>query len=159
MRLLPTIGLTTTDTHANGYTRPSPPLPAPTLPQVVEKCDIVYSMLSTPEAAADVFFDPEDGVLAGLQEGKSLVDCATLQVEVSQNVVLLNLMPYSFHCCGGAWFTVFARRWRVATGDSSRAEAMQDWRRAGGASRRSLFRVRVLGTLTYIRRVSARVHV
>ncbi|CAN0127073.1 unnamed protein product, partial [Laminaria digitata] len=49
--------------------------------QVVEKCDIVYSMLSTPEAAADVFFDPEDGVLAGLSEGKSLVDCATLQVE------------------------------------------------------------------------------
>lgn len=59
------------------------PCISPTLPQVVEKCDIVYSMLSTPEAAADVFFDPEDGVLAGLSEGKSLVDCATLQVEVS----------------------------------------------------------------------------
>ena len=65
-----------------------PTLPSPTLPQVVEKCDIVYSMLSTPEAAADVFFDPEDGVLAGLSEGKSLVDCATLQVEVSQRSYL-----------------------------------------------------------------------
>lgn len=42
----------------------------------------MYSMLSTPEAASDVFFDPQDGVLAGLSAGKSLVDCATLQVEV-----------------------------------------------------------------------------
>lgn len=48
----------------------------------MERCDIVYSMLSTPEAASDVFFDPQDGVLAGLSAGKSLVDCATLQVEV-----------------------------------------------------------------------------
>ena len=50
--------------------------------KVVEKCGITYSMLSTPEAASDVFFDPQDGVLAGLSAGKSLVDCATLQVEV-----------------------------------------------------------------------------
>lgn len=46
----------------------------------------MYSMLSTPEAASDVFFDPQDGVLAGLSEGKSLVDCATLQVEVRERV-------------------------------------------------------------------------
>lgn len=50
--------------------------------KLVERCDIVYSMLSTPEAASDVFFDPQDGVLAGLSAGKNLVDCATLQVEV-----------------------------------------------------------------------------
>ncbi|CAN0571323.1 unnamed protein product, partial [Laminaria digitata] len=57
----------------------TPPPPPPPL-QVVEKCDITYSILSTPEAAAKVFFDEEHGVLAGLSEGKSLVDCATLQV-------------------------------------------------------------------------------
>lgn len=51
--------------------------------KVVEKCDITYSMLSTPEAASDVFYDAQDGVLVGLTKGKKLVDCATLQVEVS----------------------------------------------------------------------------
>lgn len=51
--------------------------------KVMEKCSIVYSMLSTPEAAGNVFYDPKDGVLAGLSRGKQLVDCATLQVEVS----------------------------------------------------------------------------
>lgn len=72
---------------------PTPPAPISTLPgrspaiKLVEKCDIVYSMLSTPEAASDVFFDPRDGVLAGLSEGKRLVDCATLQVEVRARVV------------------------------------------------------------------------
>lgn len=49
---------------------------------MVDKCGVIYSMLSTPEAASDVFYDPQDGVLAGLSAGKSLVDCATLQVEV-----------------------------------------------------------------------------
>lgn len=49
---------------------------------MVDKCSVIYSMLSTPEAASDVFYDPQDGVLAGLSAGKSLVDCATLQVEV-----------------------------------------------------------------------------
>lgn len=49
-------------------------------------------MLSTPEAAVDVFFDAEDGVLAGLSEGKQLVDCATLKVEVrSPSLVTLVL--------------------------------------------------------------------
>ncbi|CAM9471610.1 unnamed protein product [Pylaiella littoralis] len=54
---------------------------AATPKELVEKCGVTYSMLSTPEAASDVFFDPQDGVLAGLSAGKSLVDCATLQVE------------------------------------------------------------------------------
>lgn len=71
----------------NGIPRPcTHPFPIlrglETTTKLVERCDIVYSMLSTPEAASDVFFDPEDGVLAGLSAGKSLVDCATLQVEV-----------------------------------------------------------------------------
>ncbi|CAN0161484.1 unnamed protein product [Ascophyllum nodosum] len=43
-------------------------------------------MLSTPEAASDVFFDPQDGVLAGLSPGKGLVDCATLEVEDMQDM-------------------------------------------------------------------------
>lgn len=55
----------------------------PVFHKVVEKCGITYSMLSTPEAASDVFYDPKEGVLSGLSKGKSLVDCATLQVEVS----------------------------------------------------------------------------
>ncbi|CAM9766936.1 unnamed protein product [Ectocarpus sp. 6 AP-2014] len=54
---------------------------AATPKEVVEQCSITYSMLSTPEAASEVFFDPHDGVLAGLSKGKCLVDCATLQVE------------------------------------------------------------------------------
>ena len=44
---------------------------------VVEACSITYCMLSTPEASKAVF-GAEDGVLAGVSEGKSIVDCATL---------------------------------------------------------------------------------
>lgn len=44
---------------------------------VVEACDITYSMLSTPEASKAVF-DADDGILAGISSGKSIVDCATL---------------------------------------------------------------------------------
>jgi 3-hydroxyisobutyrate dehydrogenase-like beta-hydroxyacid dehydrogenase len=44
---------------------------------VVELCDITYSMLSTPEVSRQVF-EGEDGVLAGVSAGKSIVDCATL---------------------------------------------------------------------------------
>jgi 3-hydroxyisobutyrate dehydrogenase-like beta-hydroxyacid dehydrogenase len=44
---------------------------------VVESCSITYCMLSTPEASRAVF-DGEDGTLAGVSEGKSIVDCATL---------------------------------------------------------------------------------
>jgi len=45
--------------------------------KVVETCSVTYSMLSTPEAANAVF-EADDGTLAGISEGKSIVDCATL---------------------------------------------------------------------------------
>jgi len=45
--------------------------------EVVEACDITYSMMSTPEAS-QVVFEGENGVLAGVSGGKSIVDCATL---------------------------------------------------------------------------------
>ncbi|KAL7562214.1 hypothetical protein ACA910_013469 [Epithemia clementina (nom. ined.)] len=45
--------------------------------EVVESCGITYSMLSTPEVAESVF-NGNDGVLAGVSAGKSIVDCATL---------------------------------------------------------------------------------
>lgn len=46
--------------------------------EVVESCGVTYCMLSTPEASREVFEDAENGVLAGVSEGKSIVDCATL---------------------------------------------------------------------------------
>jgi len=45
--------------------------------EVVEACGVTYCMLSTPEASRAVF-EGEDGVLAGVGEGKCVVDCATL---------------------------------------------------------------------------------
>ena len=48
-----------------------------TAKEVVETCDITFSILSTPEASEEVFYHAE-GVLAGVCEGKSIVDCATL---------------------------------------------------------------------------------
>eukprot|EP01041_Mallomonas_annulata_P003263 gene3263-6454_t len=45
---------------------------------VVRKCDITFLMLSTPEACDEVY-NGNDGVLAGITEGKCIVDCATLQ--------------------------------------------------------------------------------
>ena len=51
-----------------------------TVKEVVEACSITYSMLSTPEASRDVFEAP-DGVLAGVSQGKAIVDCATLAEE------------------------------------------------------------------------------
>lgn len=50
---------------------------ASTAKEVVEKSPITYCMLSTPVASQAVF-EGEDGVLAGVSEGKSIVDCATL---------------------------------------------------------------------------------
>uniref|UniRef100_A0A7S4HMS0 6-phosphogluconate dehydrogenase NADP-binding domain-containing protein n=2 Tax=Odontella aurita TaxID=265563 RepID=A0A7S4HMS0_9STRA len=47
--------------------------------EVVEACGVTYTMLSTPEVAEIVFGAPDgDGVLGGVSEGKSIVDCATL---------------------------------------------------------------------------------
>jgi len=48
-----------------------------TAAEVVKACGITYCMLSTPEASKSVF-EAENGVLAGVSEGKSIVDCATL---------------------------------------------------------------------------------
>jgi 3-hydroxyisobutyrate dehydrogenase-like beta-hydroxyacid dehydrogenase len=45
--------------------------------EVVESCSLVYCMLSTPEASAQVF-DGDDGVVAGVHDQTSIVDCATL---------------------------------------------------------------------------------
>ena len=46
--------------------------------EVVEACGVTYSMLSTPEVSAKVFYEEGTGVLAGVAAGKSIVDCATL---------------------------------------------------------------------------------
>eukprot|EP00956_Cyclotella_meneghiniana_P003163 scaffold3884_cov76-Cyclotella_meneghiniana.AAC.3 len=45
--------------------------------EVVTGSDIVFSMLSTPEASKAVFDSPS-GTLAGVTQGKYIVDCATL---------------------------------------------------------------------------------
>ena len=45
--------------------------------EVVEGCKITFSMLSTPEVSK-IVFEAENGVLAGVDEGTSIVDCATL---------------------------------------------------------------------------------
>lgn len=48
-----------------------------TAKEVVESASTTYCMLSTPEASKAVF-EAEDGVLAGISDGKNIVDCATL---------------------------------------------------------------------------------
>jgi len=45
--------------------------------EVVEGADIVFSVLSTPDASRAVF-EGENGTLAGVTEGKIIIDCATL---------------------------------------------------------------------------------
>lgn len=58
--------------------------------EVVERCSITFSMLSTPEASREVFYG-DGGVLAGVTDGKSIVDCATLaeadMQKMSENVI------------------------------------------------------------------------
>lgn len=53
---------------------------APSAREVVASTAITFSMLSTPEASRAVF-DGDNGVLAGVAPGKSIVDCATLTSE------------------------------------------------------------------------------
>lgn len=53
---------------------------------VVEACDITYCMLSTLEASIAVFDDETNGVLMGVTEGKTIVDCATLTPERMKSV-------------------------------------------------------------------------
>ena len=47
--------------------------------EVVKSCAVTYIMLSEPKAVKAVY-EMEDGVLAGIAPGKSIVDCATLAV-------------------------------------------------------------------------------
>ena len=63
-----------------------------TAKEVVEACKITYSMLSTPEASKAVFEAP-DGVLAGVSDGKCIVDCATL-AEVNTFCIFLFALAY-----------------------------------------------------------------
>jgi len=53
--------------------------------QVLEEVGegLTFSMLSTPAAAREVFHAP-DGILAGIQKGSKLIDCATLEVKDMQ---------------------------------------------------------------------------
>uniref|UniRef100_A0A6V1X3J8 6-phosphogluconate dehydrogenase NADP-binding domain-containing protein n=1 Tax=Heterosigma akashiwo TaxID=2829 RepID=A0A6V1X3J8_HETAK len=48
--------------------------------EVIERCEITYSMLSTLEASDAVFLG-EGGALSGISAGKCLIDCATLTPE------------------------------------------------------------------------------
>ena len=47
---------------------------------VIEACERTYLMLSTPEVCEEVY-TMSGGVLAGVSEGKALIDCATLRPE------------------------------------------------------------------------------
>jgi len=53
-------------------------LVAETPRNVVEECDLTFSMLSTSEVSRAIFYRG-DGVLAGISQGKSLIDCATIK--------------------------------------------------------------------------------
>jgi len=48
--------------------------------EVVQMCGVTFCMLSTLEASTAVF-DSDDGVIAGVTDGKVIVDCATLTPE------------------------------------------------------------------------------
>lgn len=48
-----------------------------TAKEVVESCSVTFSILSTPEASRAVF-EGENGTLAGVSDGKFIIDCATL---------------------------------------------------------------------------------
>eukprot|EP00325_Prymnesiales_sp_UTEX-LB-985_P033335 CAMPEP_0174721170 /NCGR_PEP_ID=MMETSP1094-20130205/35470_1 /TAXON_ID=156173 /ORGANISM="Chrysochromulina brevifilum, Strain UTEX LB 985" /LENGTH=292 /DNA_ID=CAMNT_0015921805 /DNA_START=28 /DNA_END=906 /DNA_ORIENTATION=+ len=52
----------------------------PTPAAVLEACDLIYVMLSTPAAVKEVY-EMEGGILSGVCAGKQLIDCATLAVE------------------------------------------------------------------------------
>jgi 3-hydroxyisobutyrate dehydrogenase-like beta-hydroxyacid dehydrogenase len=53
---------------------------AATAAEVVAKCNLTYSMLSTMEASEAVF-DGDAGLISGICAGKTVVDCATLTPE------------------------------------------------------------------------------
>jgi len=54
--------------------------------EVVQRCELTYSMLSTIEASEAVFDKEGDGVIAGVSEGKVIVDCATLSPERMEKI-------------------------------------------------------------------------
>jgi len=49
--------------------------------EVVEACGITYSMLTTPEVARKVHLAEETGTVAGISQGKMLVECSTLDAD------------------------------------------------------------------------------
>lgn len=54
---------------------------AETAADVVRQCDVTYTMLSNLDASTAVYDQPEHGIIAGVSEGKVIVDCATLSPE------------------------------------------------------------------------------
>lgn len=48
---------------------------------VVQQADVTFSMLSTPEVVRSVFHTGPGAAMEGVEEGKSIIDCSTLQVE------------------------------------------------------------------------------
>eukprot|EP00606_Chrysophyceae_sp_TOSAG23-5_P000155 GSChrysophyteH2.ASY1.ANO1.543.1 assembled CDS len=59
---------------------------ADTAAEVVQKCSITYSMLSTIDASIAVFDKADTGLIAGITEGKTVIDCATLSPERMQDI-------------------------------------------------------------------------
>jgi glyoxylate/succinic semialdehyde reductase len=49
-------------------------------------CDLVFAMLADPEAALDVVFAPETGVLAGMRPGCGYVDMSTVDEATSMRI-------------------------------------------------------------------------
>jgi 3-hydroxyisobutyrate dehydrogenase-like beta-hydroxyacid dehydrogenase len=72
--------------------------------EVIEACAVTYSILSTPEASKAVFEMEGDGVLAGMSEGKAIVDCATLaeadMQRMNEAVVAKGGYVLFLSCCG-----------------------------------------------------------
>ena len=54
---------------------------ADTAAEVVQNCPVTFSMLSTLAASEAVFDKDGDGLIAGVSEGKVVIDCATLSPE------------------------------------------------------------------------------
>lgn len=53
--------------------------------EVVESCDITFVMLSTPAVAREVYSSPE-GILTAVQQGKSIIECASLDAETMEDI-------------------------------------------------------------------------
>ena len=53
---------------------------------VVASSDVTFVMLSSPDAALQVYTSP-DGILAGLAAGKSIVECASLDSDIMRQFI------------------------------------------------------------------------